>query len=228
MAGATNKACCDCGKYFPETSDNFRRRPDGSFDVRCLPCRKVKRKGVKKVERAAVMRDIEVGAVSTFVSAATQGGENIPHSCELLERTMEYFGGVSGFSALLVKQYFDSPPGGAARTKMLESIMRLVTKNTEMGGAKKPLGQWTDEELEGELDERLKAIAQQFQGRIVNGTFEKEGHAAAALAIGVESGGVPGEPVERTAGRTRRKKDRGPKAVRADSEAGGDARLPGE
>jgi len=138
----------------------------------------------------------------------------------VLERLMEYFGGTSGFTSLLVKQYFDSPPGGSARTKILESILRLVTKNTEAGGAKKPLGQWTDAELESELDSRLQVLAVQIQGRIIDGTIAQEAEGPAALAIGVEDRGVRGRPAHRDPGRARRKKDRGPKALPADPEAG--------
>ena len=38
---------------------------------------------------------------------------------------------------------------------MLETIARLVTNNTAMGGAKKPLTHWTEDELEDELRQRL-------------------------------------------------------------------------
>jgi hypothetical protein len=54
-----------------------------------------------------------------------------------------------------MKQYFDSPPGGAHRTRMLETLVRLVTNNTAMGGAKKPLAHWTEDELEDELRQRI-------------------------------------------------------------------------
>jgi hypothetical protein len=174
------------------------------------------------------MRAIETGAVNSFVKAAAAGGETIPHSSELLERLMEYFGGTSGFSALLVKQYFDSVPGGSTRTKMLESIVRLVTRNTEMGGAKKPLGQWTDDELETELDSRLRALAVQFQGRIVDGTVTQEAGGAPTLAVGQEGERVSGGPAQRAAGRARRKKDRGAAPLPADSEASGDACVHGK
>jgi hypothetical protein len=64
---------------------------------------------------------------------------------------MEYFGGVRGFANAYLKQFYDSPVGGAFRTKMLDSILRLVVGNTAMGGAKKPLELMTEEELESEL-----------------------------------------------------------------------------
>lgn len=220
MGGPVEKPCIDCGESYPHTDDHFKRKKSGSLDTRCLQCRRQAMLGKRKKERANALLDIERGAVSAFTKAADRGGQNIPHSCEVLERLMEYFGGTSGFTALLVKQYFDSPPGGSARTKILESILRLVTKNTEAGGAKKPLGQWTDEELESELDTRLKVLAVQIQGRIIDGTLAQEAEGPAAIAIGVEGRGVRSLPAEGAPSRARRKKDRGPKALPADPEAG--------
>jgi hypothetical protein len=72
---------------------------------------------------------------------------------------MEYFGGVRGFSNVYLKQFFDAPSGGAFRTKMLDTVVRLVSANTAMGGAKKPLTAWSEEELEDELRQRIMEAA---------------------------------------------------------------------
>jgi hypothetical protein len=229
MASQQVKTCVDCGQNLPAKKDHFRQRKDGTLDVRCLLCRRDKLQGRKKQALARSLTDIESGAVSTFMGAARGGGENIPHSCEVLERLMEYFGGVSGFTSLLVKQYFDSPPGGATRTKMLDSILRLVVKNTDQGGAKKPLGQWSDDELETELDGRLRALAAQFQGKIVDGTIKTEkADGASAPAVGIEDKRLPGSAAQRNPGRARRPKNRGAKALPADSAPGGNAQVQGE
>jgi hypothetical protein len=221
----SDQVCTDCGGSFPLSQDHWKERKDGRWDTRCLICRAKVNRGKRAKRKELDSRAIEQGAVNTFLAAARQGGENIPHSSELLERLMEYFGGTSGFSALLVKQYFDSAPGGATRTKMLDSLVRLVVKNTDMGGAKKPLGQWTDDELEKELDSRLLVLAQQFQGRIVDGTFAQEAGGPAAAAIGREDGRVRGRPAKRDPVRARRPKNRSTKALPANADAGGDARL---
>jgi len=218
--------CRSCGKAYPD--DQFRVLKTGKKDTICESCRKERKRAKRKKERTKTIQDIESKAVASFTEAASAGGQNIPHSCELLERVMEYFGGVSGFSSLLVKQYFDSPPGSSQRAKMLEAIMRLVVKNTDQGGAKKPLGQWSDDELESELDARLRTIAVQYQGRIVDGTFSQEAESSAATAVGLPDKRVPGGAAEGDPGRARRPKNRGTKALQADADPGGDARLPGE
>ena len=69
---------------------------------------------------------------------------------------------------------FDSPQAAATRTKMLEAVLRLIVKNTEMGGAKKPLEQWSDAELEDELTVALNELLAQFGG-IINGSLTEEG-----------------------------------------------------
>lgn len=225
----TDKPCIDCGESFPVSTDHFRRRKDGKWDTRCLVCRAKKNRGKRAKEKAKDTSDIEKGALNQFISAASRGGANIPHSSELLERVMEYFGGTNGFAALMVKQYFDAPPGGAHRTKLLEGIVRLVTKNTELGGAKKPLDQWSDEELEAELDDRLKQIAISIEGRFLNvqvsppatpsdfaATFGQAiGHLPAERIAGTPSGG--GEPADRSVA-----------DVPAHTAAGGDAQVQGE
>jgi hypothetical protein len=222
---AKGNVCHGCGKAFPDAAFKLQT---GKVSVRCPDCRRLKKSEKRKRDRSKSMHDIEVGAVRAFTSAAAAGGQNIPHSCELLERCMEYFGGVSGFSSLLVKQYFDSPPGSSQRAKMLEAVMRLVTKNTEQGGAKKPLGQWSEEELEQELDARLLNIAAQYQGRIIDGTIAQEAPATATATVGLPDDGVPGGPAERAPVRARRAKNRSSADVRADAQAGGDARVSGE
>jgi len=228
MTDKTDRQCRDCGKYYPDTEDHFKKRRDGSLDTRCLICRRRTLQGKKAKEKEATLRDIEQGAVNEFLKKTSRGGENIPHSSEVLERLMEYFGGVSGFSGLLMKQYFDSAPGGSTRTKMLEAMLRLVVKNTEMGGAKKPMEQWTDDELEAELDARLARVAQQFQGRIINATATEKATPALPAPVGGKHGELREVSAEGNPGRARKSKNRGAKALPADTDSGRDAQMPGE
>ena len=149
MSGA-EKVCIACGLAWPATTAYYHKSKDG-FHARCRKCRNKKIRTDRKGKRNSKLEEIEKGAVKNFVAAARVGGANIPHSSELLEVLMEYFGGVRGFANLYMKQFYDAPVGGAFRTKMLDSVVRLVTTNTAMGGAKKPLELMTEEELEAEL-----------------------------------------------------------------------------
>lgn len=223
------KVCTDCGQSFPLSRNHYRVKKDGSWDARCVICRAKVNRGKKAKQKAGDMKAIEQGAVGAFLKSAGRGGENIPHSSELLERLMDYLGGSSGFAALMVKQYFDAPPGGAHRTKLLEGIVRLVTKNTELGGAKKPLMQWSDEEIEAELDQRLRRIAVSYEGRLLDVQITPpQTPSDFAIAFGQASGGVPEERTQGDAGGTGEPPDRSVEAVLPDATAGAGSREQGE
>lgn len=152
------KACVECGTSYPATPANFHKSKDG-LHAKCRKCRNKNARGSRKKKRNRKLEEIERGAVDLFTAAARIGGANIPHSSELLEVIMEYFGGVRGFSNVFMKQFFDAPVGGAFRTKMLDSVVRLVVGNTAMGGAKKPLELMSEEELEAELRRQVLEAA---------------------------------------------------------------------
>ena len=156
------KVCIGCQQSLPATQKYFHKSKDG-FHARCRKCRNKLERGKRKQKRNKKLDEIERGAVDLFVTAARIGGANIPHSSELLEVLMEYFGGVRGFSNVFVKQFYDSPVGGAFRTKMLDSLVRLVVGNTAMGGAKKPLELMSEEELEAELRRQVLEAAMTMQ-----------------------------------------------------------------
>ena len=162
------KACIECGKTYPATPVHFHKSKDG-FHARCRKCRNKKERVARKKKQNGKLAEIEKGAVDLFIASARIGGANIPHSSELLEVLMGYFGGVSGFANAYMKQFYDSPVGGAFRTKMLDGVMRLVTTNTAMGGAKKPLELMTEEELETEARRQIieAAMAMKVNGEPV-------------------------------------------------------------
>jgi hypothetical protein len=216
MTESAWKVCSECGQQLPDNQDNFKRKKDGLLDTRCLICRRAINAGKRKRKKAQYLKDVEVGAVNNFLSVAQAGGQNIPHSAEMLERLMEYFGGTGGFAALLVKQYFDSPPGGAARTKMLETVVRLVTKNTDQGGAKKPMTQWTEDELEAELDRRLRVLASEHQGRIIDGKIAQAAPGPAAIADSQVGERVRDDAAQGDPGGAGGPQDRSPEALPPD------------
>lgn len=193
------RTCSVCGNDFPLDRQHFRWRVKdgkGHFTKECLLCRRNARKQSeerKRQQRQAGLRKVEEAGVKAFLDAMTTGGSNIPHSAEVIERVFDYFGGVSGFSAVLVKQYWDSPAGGSARNRLLETLCRLVSKNVDQGGAKKPMSLWSEEELEQELNKRFEQavavvtgtvihVEQQQPQRITPQAAEQASSVAAAIA----------------------------------------------
>lgn len=147
------RTCAKCKKELPDEA--FHLASDGKRHPRCKTCRAAYERKRRKKAKDDRLDKIERDAVDLFCTAAKTGGGNIPHSAELLETLLDYMGGTRGFANLFMKQYYDSPPGGSFRTKQLETVVRLVTNNTAMGGAKKPLAMWSEDELEDELRQRL-------------------------------------------------------------------------
>lgn len=214
------RICIDCGGNFPLNKEHFTPKGEDRFDTRCKECRKKERKRQKALEDARKTSDLETQALDAFVKTASRGGENVPHSCELLEKLMQNMGGVTGFATLLTKQYFDAPPGSGTRTKIADTIVRLVTTNTDQGGSKKPMEQWTDEELEDELNNRLRRIAVQGQGSYINVIDESQD----AITINGISGFLPENTTEGIASGDNEPLDRGSETLRADGASEGDTR----
>jgi hypothetical protein len=172
----------------------------------------------KKEEQT--LAGIEEQARRLFTRGASRGGENVPHVSEVLERVMTLFGGSGGFASMLVKQYYDAPPGSATRTKMLEAITKLTVQTSEMGASKKPLELWTDDELEEELDKRLEGIAANFQ--VI------EAQPDGPDLLGLTDHGVSETSVDGLAGGDLPEVVRSDQDVQSDSDSGGDAPMYGE
>jgi hypothetical protein len=242
------RTCAICGNEYPLDEKHFRRRvQDGKayFTSECLLCRQNARKKSaerKSKQREASLKKVEDAAVTKFLSAVTAGGSNIPHSAEVIERVMDYFGGVSGFAAVLVKQYWDSPAGGSARNRLLETLCRLVSKNVEQGGAKKPVSLWSDDELEQELSKRFEQAVAVVTGAVIHVEQSKsetrrltiqEAEQASDLAAAIAAASAVPDPVragqhQGVAERTSRPEVRSVEALPAEPEPRESPRLPGE
>lgn len=185
------KVCSICGQTKPEDTDHYRYRTQGDksyFTAECLECiakaKVISQARVAEREQKQ-LEDIEKAGVDVFLKSYSQGGTSIPHTAELVEHVMRYFGGVGGFSAVLVKQYWDAPAGGSARNRLLETMARLVTKNVESGGAKKPLQLWSEDELEAELEQRMADAVATYTGVTIDAKKEEP------VRIGVQEDSTP-------------------------------------
>jgi hypothetical protein len=181
------KCCAECAENRPDEPLHFPvYRKKTELCLACVTKHKMRARAQKEERRARRMGRMEAQAVDAMLDVARRGGGNIPHSAELLEQVMAFFGGVNGFSSILLKQYFDSTPGSPQRTKMLEMVTRLVTTNADQGGSKKPLTFWTEEELNAELDERLAQAVEQMIPHEAPRMLEVEHHEAPAERLVAE------------------------------------------
>jgi hypothetical protein len=226
IATPKDKQCIVCQHVKSLTEKNFRRYggKDGDWKTVCRSCE-------GKAQRQRKLDKIEKKAVSHMLDAAAIGGANIPHTAEMLEAILHYFGGTNGFAALLLKQYFESPPGSRIRTSVLEMIVRLASKNTEQGGAKKPIQLYSEDELEEEIDKRIRQVASMSRigGRVLDEEETSTVEPAAAAAadhqelLRLSAGGIEG-----VAGRVEVEAARSLEALQANSPAVGVPRVPGQ
>jgi hypothetical protein len=96
------KICIDCGKTLPLSTDHWHKAKDGSWEPRCKPCRSEYRKKHRRLRRKTMRKrrekalaKIEQQGIDMFAELSRTGGPLIPHSDEVLERLMEYFGGTA-------------------------------------------------------------------------------------------------------------------------------------
>lgn len=238
------RTCSICGLEKALDKEHFRWRVQdgkGYFTAECKVCiAKAKKISAERAQerRQKELQKIEQHGVDAFVRATVHGGSNIPHTAELVERVFQYFGGVGGFSAVLVKQFWDSPAGGSARNRLLETMCRLVTKNVESGGAKKPLQLWTEDELEKELEDRMAEAVASFKGVTIDAKEEEPKRIAAkeeapqsvspSIAAAIRDHEVSARLLKRTAKRDSGTQTGGSAPLPPESESGGDPRLHGK
>ena len=219
------KVCSECEKTLP--IEEFELTEAGNRRERCIPCIKTRAKRRAQERQERTMESLEKESVSTFLKAASKGGENVPHISELLERTMTLFGGSGGFAQALVKQFFDATPGSAARTRILETLTKLTVQTSEMGASKKPLELWSDDELEGELNKRLETMAATW--RVIDATPEKpELHRLESTPEPEEYDTIPEGSASRDTGGNLPEIDRSDQDVSAESDSGRDASEQGQ
>lgn len=219
------RTCNKCGKEYPLEKAYFPK-----LETTCrLCCRAAHREVAKRknARRKKALDRIEAAGIDLYSSLATEGGSNIPHSAEVLERLFQYFGGVAGFSSVVVKQYWDSPPGGTARNRLIETIVRLVSKNVEQGGAKKPLTLWTEAELEAELEQRFQQALTTYKGITVDAKPQAlpppapEGAEADSDPLRPDADGIPEGRDQKPASGVAGAETGSPPALQPDPNAGG-------
>ena len=123
----------------------------------CKQCRKNKEAAVEMDQIATTVQNIEAPILATL-GQAQSGGTNIPHQLQVIEGIVSLMGGVDGFVAFYVAQIMAAPPGGVIRERMLNTIWRAVQLTSDDARVQKPRHLQSDEELESQLNNRLKLM----------------------------------------------------------------------
>lgn len=123
----------------------------------CKQCRKKKEISNEFEQIAKVVQSIEAPILATLGSAQS-GGTNIPHQLQVIEGIVGLMGGIDGFVAFYVAQIMAAPPGSQIRERMLNTIWRAIQLTSDDARVQKPRHLQSDEELEAQLNTRLKLL----------------------------------------------------------------------
>jgi hypothetical protein len=123
----------------------------------CKQCRKKKELAAEFDQITKVVQSIEGPILATLGQAQT-GGTNIPHQLQVIEGIVSLMGGIDGFVAFYVAQIMAAPPGGVIRERMLNTVWRAIQLTSDDARVQKPRHLQSDEELEAQLQTRLKLL----------------------------------------------------------------------
>ena len=109
------------------------------------------------------------------------------------------------------------------RNSILEMIVRLAAKNTEQGGARKPIQLYSEDELESEINKRLEQAVLIYGGkRYLNATTQDAAtYAGLPASDGPEHLVVPKGRTEEPASGIEREAHRSLEAIQAHAKADG-------
>jgi len=155
------RPCLDPGhvgpSHLPATKEYFhqdKRRADGLSPV-CKTCA-TRYRVERKQEALRAVQAREVRAMTACINSNKV--VLVPHLTEMIEEFMLYLGGPRGYVRTLMADFDALKPGHPARISIGKLIARMIQKNTEMGGAEKPIEHMTQKELEQQLADQLNAI----------------------------------------------------------------------
>lgn len=177
--------CCHCGKFKPATPEyfHFKNIEEQTFHDECKLCRQNKeqesidrrensylatRQQQLEQERLKLAQDkwmlvkagiweLGLDALGTALQAHSEGAP-VPHAAEMVEAMTTVFGGAMGIACQMANIFYDQETKQSDRIRILEMYQRCVLKNTEMGGAKKPLELLSDEDIDREAERVTKIL----------------------------------------------------------------------
>lgn len=150
-----SKGCQGCGAKkllisYPEDPES----PDGFADI-CTLCLAEALEDRRQADALTISRGIDGRVASTLKEAIKDivpggGDEFSPHVSTIFESIMQSIGGVRVLGQAWVASFQATKPGSKERRGMLNDLIKLGIKNTELGRAKQ-LSELSTEDLQFEL-----------------------------------------------------------------------------
>jgi hypothetical protein len=177
--------CCHCGKAKPLTPEywHFKNVEAQTFHDECITCRTnqeqqtieqresqylANREEKLEEERLKLAHDkwllVRAGIWELGLDAVGKAlnsyadGTPVPHAAEMVEAMTTAFGGPMGIACQMANIFYDPATKQSDRIRILEMMNRTILKNTEMGGAKKPVELLTDEDIDKEQERVTKIL----------------------------------------------------------------------
>ena len=88
----------------------------------------------------------------------SEKGSHVPHVAEIFEKLMSLCGGSTGFAKEVILHLHSAPAGGMVKQRALDSIIKLAEKVSDSGAAQKSLDQYSDEDLDRELNQTVRQV----------------------------------------------------------------------
>lgn len=163
-----SKGCQGCGQKkllinYPEDPES----PDGFADI-CSLCLAEALEDRRQTEALSLARGVDDRVALTLKDAIRDivpggGDEYSPHVSTIFESIMQSIGGVQVLGHAWVASFQATKPGSKERRGMLNDLIKLGIKNTELGRAKQLTELSTDE-----LQRELMSLMQEVRARIPN------------------------------------------------------------
>lgn len=168
------QTCACCNQSMP--MDQFDRRGrwregQKATDNVCVHCRSIQTKETRKYVRRHAQRvdEMMLNLCESLASEPMTDFTDLPNIGTLTQEVLRPFGGAQGVALQMAGTYLSSPPGSAARQKILSLLVKMDTEASKLGYAKKTMEQMTDEELEEFISKRETKLL-----RIADGHQEVE------------------------------------------------------
>lgn len=186
IAPVESQVCGACERSYPLTSKFWHRDSDSEtgYRVVCKQCRQTLATTAAADRLNSTLSDIERRALDTLGRLSSkehfENGSAIPHLNELYESMISAFGGADGLGMHLMATFLASKPGSKQRVQILQSLLRVSERCTEIGAVDKPLAVLTDDEIDLEIGKRIRPMVIEAAGVLrVHGDQESDDGRAA-------------------------------------------------
>lgn len=157
------RKCHRCKKIMPLTEEYFHRdnRNASKFKYTCIKClASPSKRQVQRDDRVArMLANMDLKMLQALGDSCEQlASEGLPHLAKFAEVGLRMYGGVEGLWQQMYANRLAANPG-KDRHNIDMVLCRAITKLSETGAVKIPTELLTDEDLDREIEKKMRLIA---------------------------------------------------------------------